>query len=137
MCRHCGKEEMISSSLQKILWTSFARKTSINKKITHPEAQQKLIAYPFPGNVRELKSIMELAVVMSDEETSCPNISRLIHHQHRIDLLNRETTLKEYRKPDHSALPRQVQQRCIIGGQETGYRKIYYLPDDSKWRIEE
>ncbi len=30
------------------------------------EAQQKLMNYRFPGNVRELKSVMDLAVVMSD-----------------------------------------------------------------------
>jgi len=30
------------------------------------EAQQKLVQYPFPGNVRELKSVVELAVVMAD-----------------------------------------------------------------------
>ena len=28
-------------------------------------AKRKLMAYSFPGNVRELKSVVELAVVMS------------------------------------------------------------------------
>jgi DNA-binding NtrC family response regulator len=35
------------------------------KKITAP-AMQKLRQYPFPGNIRELKSVMELAVTLSD-----------------------------------------------------------------------
>ncbi|MGC8001063.1 hypothetical protein ACP3XN_27045, partial [Salmonella enterica] len=33
------------------------------------EAQQKLKSYHYPGNVRELKSLMELATVMSDTLT--------------------------------------------------------------------
>ncbi len=34
-------------------------------KITE-EAQKKLMGYPFPGNIRELKSIIELAAIMTD-----------------------------------------------------------------------
>lgn len=33
------------------------------------EARQKLLQYNYPGNVRELKSVVELATVMSDGET--------------------------------------------------------------------
>jgi DNA-binding NtrC family response regulator len=36
-------------------------------KIT-PEAQEKLLQYPFPGNIRELKSIIELSAVMAEEQ---------------------------------------------------------------------
>jgi DNA-binding NtrC family response regulator len=31
------------------------------------DAQEKLLQYPFPGNVRELKSVIELAAVMCEE----------------------------------------------------------------------
>ena len=37
------------------------------KKLT-PDAIQKLRKYPFPGNIRELKSVVELAVTLSDSE---------------------------------------------------------------------
>jgi DNA-binding NtrC family response regulator len=40
-------------------------------KIT-PEAQEKLLQYPFPGNIRELKSIVELAAVMAEEQEIRP-----------------------------------------------------------------
>ena len=33
-----------------------------------PEAQQKLLNYSFPGNVRELKAVMELAAVLAESE---------------------------------------------------------------------
>jgi DNA-binding NtrC family response regulator len=40
-------------------------------KITS-EAQDKLLQYSFPGNVRELKSVIELAAVMASEEEIKP-----------------------------------------------------------------
>lgn len=40
------------------------------------EAQEKLLQYPFPGNIRELKSIIELATVMAgDQEIKPQDIS--------------------------------------------------------------
>lgn len=36
------------------------------------EAQEKLLQYPFPGNIRELKSIIELAAVMATDEEIKP-----------------------------------------------------------------
>jgi len=37
-----------------------------------PEAQEKLLRYPFPGNIRELKSIIELAAVMATDQEIRP-----------------------------------------------------------------
>jgi len=82
--------------LAKNFVDGFCKENKINKKSISPEAQQKLIAYPFPGNVRELKSIMELAVVMSDEENILPEHITLNSSTSINDLLNRETTLKEF-----------------------------------------
>ena len=47
--------------------SEFCQENGIPKKIFTAEAKQKLLRYAFPGNVRELKSVMELAVVLSDE----------------------------------------------------------------------
>jgi len=44
----------------------FCAENRTEKKTLSSEAQQKLMNYRFPGNVRELKSVMDLAVVMSD-----------------------------------------------------------------------
>ena len=66
------------------------------KKTLSPEAQQKLLSYSFPGNVRELKSIMELAVVMSDSENILPEHITLNATTSINDLLNKETTLQEF-----------------------------------------
>jgi len=43
----------------------FAKENDLKKLIISHEAQEKLLQYSFPGNVRELKSVIELAAVMS------------------------------------------------------------------------
>lgn len=74
----------------------FCKENNIPKKTLTQEAQQKLLQYSFPGNVRELKSVMELAAVMADGEMVTPefvmiNTSAVMH-----DLLGKERTLKDY-----------------------------------------
>jgi len=54
------------------------------------------VQYPFPGNVRELKSVVELAVVMADEELIQPEHITLNTSASIADLLNKEMTLKEF-----------------------------------------
>jgi len=60
------------------------------------EAQQKLLNYSFPGNVRELKSIMDLAVVMADEDVIQPEHITMNTTSSISSLLNKELTLKEF-----------------------------------------
>ncbi|HXH20022.1 MAG TPA: sigma-54 dependent transcriptional regulator [Chitinophagales bacterium] len=43
----------------------FCNENNLPEKSITPSAQQKLMSYSYPGNVRELKSVVELAVVMS------------------------------------------------------------------------
>ncbi|MEO5600221.1 MAG: sigma-54 dependent transcriptional regulator [Cyclobacteriaceae bacterium] len=64
-------------------------------KIGH-EAQEKLLQYPFPGNIRELKSIIELAAVMgSDQEIKPQDIS--FNSSTRIEsFLYQEMPMQEY-----------------------------------------
>ena len=52
--------------LAKHFIESFCAENKTEKKSLSAEAQQKLLNYRFPGNVRELKSVIDLAVVMSD-----------------------------------------------------------------------
>lgn len=46
----------------------FCKDNQIEKKSLSTEAKTKLMGYVFPGNIRELKSIIDLSCVMSDEE---------------------------------------------------------------------
>ncbi|MCW5912189.1 MAG: sigma-54-dependent Fis family transcriptional regulator [Cyclobacteriaceae bacterium] len=45
----------------------FAKENDLKKIKLSSQAQDKLLQYPFPGNVRELKSVIELAAVMATE----------------------------------------------------------------------
>jgi DNA-binding NtrC family response regulator len=60
------------------------------------EAQEKLLKYPYPGNVRELKSVIDLAAVMSDGvELQAKDIAFNNMVSENMFLL-KEMTLQEY-----------------------------------------
>ncbi len=82
--------------LAKHFTDAFCKDNKIAKKTISQEAQQKLMQYSFPGNIRELKSVMELAVVMSDEDLIEPAHITLNSYGSAANILNQEITLKEY-----------------------------------------
>ena len=45
---------------------SFCQANRLGKRLLSKQARKKLLEYDYPGNVRELKAIVELAAVMSD-----------------------------------------------------------------------
>jgi DNA-binding NtrC family response regulator len=47
---------------------NFCNENNILSKKLSAQSQKKLMSYPFPGNVRELKSVIELAVTLSENE---------------------------------------------------------------------
>ena len=46
--------------------SDFCDENNFPEKKLSPQVQKKMINYPFPGNVRELKSLVELAITLSD-----------------------------------------------------------------------
>lgn len=52
--------------LAKFFLDQFSKENSLAKMKIANDAQDKLLKYPYPGNVRELKSVIDLAAVMSD-----------------------------------------------------------------------
>lgn len=52
--------------LAKFFVDEFARENKLSPLTISPEAKDKLMRYNFPGNVRELKAMIDLAAVMSD-----------------------------------------------------------------------
>lgn len=54
--------------LAKFLLNLFCKENNIVGMLLSKSAQEKLLKYHYPGNVRELKSIVELAAVMADNE---------------------------------------------------------------------
>jgi two-component system response regulator AtoC len=60
------------------------------------EAKEKLMAYNYPGNVRELKAMMDLAAVMSDGKEVMPSDITFSSSRSNDFLLQQEKTMKEY-----------------------------------------
>ncbi len=60
------------------------------------ETQEKLLSYSFPGNVRELRAVVELACVMADGDTIEPSHINFNSTNSLADFLMEETTLAEY-----------------------------------------
>ncbi|WP_185231892.1 sigma-54-dependent transcriptional regulator [Teredinibacter franksiae] len=50
------------------LLTRIATACDLEKPRIHPNAQQRLIEYPYPGNIRELENILERAFTLCDED---------------------------------------------------------------------
>ena len=65
------------------------------KKIS-VQSQKKLMSYPFPGNVRELKSVIELAVTLSEKEDIEPSDLVVDTSDPLSAVANDILTLREY-----------------------------------------
>jgi len=82
--------------LAKHFVNEFCKENDMNLKNISGEARQVLFSYHFPGNIRELKALMELACVLTNSDTIKPShlnmrVEENVHH-----LLSDEKTLEEY-----------------------------------------
>lgn len=82
--------------LSKFFLDMFSKENDLPALKLNGEAQTKLLGYPFPGNIRELKSIIELAAVMangpeiSEDDISFNSISK------ESNFLFEEMTMRDY-----------------------------------------
>ncbi len=82
--------------LAKYFLKEFSKENGLPELVLGVEAQEKLMTYPFPGNVRELKSIIELAAVMANghevmsEDINFNSISK------ETNFLFEEMSLRDY-----------------------------------------
>lgn len=82
--------------LAKHFVDAFCKDNKMPKKTISSEAQQKLLNYSFPGNVRELKSIMDLSSVMADGDSILPEHITMNTTSSISSLLSKDLTLKEF-----------------------------------------
>jgi DNA-binding NtrC family response regulator len=62
---------------------TMACETGVPRKVLSSPAQVLLTAYPWPGNVRQLKNILERAVVFSEsDEIEAPLLAQLLYEEH-------------------------------------------------------
>jgi two-component system response regulator AtoC len=108
--------------LARFFVDDFCQKNKMKKLSITPKAIEKIQKYPFPGNVRELKAIMELASVMTNTETIEDSDITFSTVSASQDFLYEETTLEEYNKKiinhfmqKYNNRVRQVAQKLDIG----------------------
>ncbi|KJF44492.1 sigma-54-dependent transcriptional regulator [Draconibacterium sediminis] len=82
--------------LAKSFIQQFCKENKLEQKQLSPSASKKLLAYPFPGNVRELKSVIELAATLADEKEITADHLLLEDAENIEGLLTEELTLREY-----------------------------------------
>jgi DNA-binding NtrC family response regulator len=74
----------------------FCKDNNMPLKSLSADAQKKIISYRFPGNIRELKSIIELSVILSDGKVITPDDIQIQSMMDSDNFLEKELTLEEY-----------------------------------------
>ncbi|MES2381646.1 MAG: sigma-54 dependent transcriptional regulator [Bacteroidota bacterium] len=74
----------------------YCKENKIKKINLSPEAHKKILSYHFPGNIRELKAIIELACVMCDDYVITENNLTFNTEKSLNSLLMQEMTLDDY-----------------------------------------
>jgi DNA-binding NtrC family response regulator len=82
--------------IAKFFLDQFARENKLPRFTLSQEAQARLMEYPFPGNIRELKSVVELAAVMAENSTIEAGNITFGNTIRAESLLNKEMTMQEY-----------------------------------------
>lgn len=91
--RYRGNDILI---LAKHFVDEFCIENNLKKFAITSSAQEKLMKYSYPGNVRELKAIMELACVMTNTDYIDEIDISFNANVPRSDFLMEENTLEEY-----------------------------------------
>lgn len=82
--------------LAKHFTNEFCKENEMEPKDISEEARKLLLSYHFPGNIRELKAVMELACVLSNKKVIRANHLNLNIDDSVQNLLANEKTLEEY-----------------------------------------
>lgn len=82
--------------LAKFFVSSFCEENQMENKILSEQALKKLLSYEFPGNIRELKSVVELAAALSTSNVIEPQELIFGSDDPLPDVLSEELSLREY-----------------------------------------
>ena len=122
--------------LAKFFINQFCKENGLENKSISESAQNKLLSYEFPGNIRELKSVVELAVTLSSDEEILPEDIILHSNDAATNAMTEELTLREYnhkilkaylKKYDHNI--KLIAKKLDIGS-ATIYRMIKEIKQD-------
>ena len=82
--------------LAKYFVELFCRENKLDAKTINEDACKKLLSYTFPGNIRELRSVMELAVVMSNGHGISSKDITLSTSDALPEIMSEDMTLQQY-----------------------------------------
>ncbi|MBW7952907.1 MAG: sigma-54-dependent Fis family transcriptional regulator, partial [Chitinophagaceae bacterium] len=74
----------------------FCKENKIPLKVLTTDAKKKLMNHTFPGNIRELKSIIELATVMAEDKEILPEHLNIVVQNVMESFAIKDATLKEF-----------------------------------------
>ena len=83
-------------TLSQFFLNSFCEDNDLEPMAFTSRAKKKLLGYAFPGNVRELKAIIELSAVMASSQQIDEENILFNSNNTELDILAEEMTLKEY-----------------------------------------
>ncbi|MEM9919280.1 MAG: sigma-54 dependent transcriptional regulator [Bacteroidota bacterium] len=116
--------------LAKHFLKAFVNKNKMASLDFSRKAKSRLLAYNFPGNVRELKAVIELAAVLSDGKQIEEEDIRFNSPKKATEFLSSEMTFEEYkRKIIHHYLKRYDNDITLVAqkldiGKSTIYRML-------------
>ena len=84
--------------LAKFFVDEFCKDNQMEAKTLSNEAKQALLSYNYPGNIRELKAVMELSCVMASRDVIKPTHLNMNVEENIQNLLATEKTLEEYNR---------------------------------------
>lgn len=93
--RHRGDDVIV---LSKFFLEAFAKENKVAVPTLSAEASEKLLKYPYPGNVRELKAVIELAGVLSNDGVIKASDITFNSAHGTSDFLIEEDTLQGYER---------------------------------------
>ena len=103
--------------------SEYCEKNGITVKKFEPTAMSKLLSHSYPGNIRELKSIVELSVVLSDTDVIHPEHVQIRHGNFLEELLSRELSLKDYNQEIVKHYLRRYNNRVRLAAEKLGIGK--------------
>ncbi|HOP13572.1 sigma-54 dependent transcriptional regulator [Lentimicrobium sp.] len=120
--------------LARFFVDEFCQKNKLGKLSISSKAVEKIQKYPFPGNVRELKAIMELASVMTNTDVIEESDISFSTASASQDFLYEETTLEEYNKKiiNHFLQKYDNKVRLVARKLDIGKTTIYRLMNEGK-----
>ncbi|MFK7758075.1 MAG: sigma-54-dependent transcriptional regulator [Flavobacteriales bacterium] len=116
----------------------YAKENIQTKAKLSEEAKEKLLHYNFPGNVRELKAVIDLAVVLCDDNMVSPNDISYTSVRGDQAFLGEEKTLREYTCDIVKVFLNKYDNNVVVAAKrlDVGKSTIYKMISDKEIEID-